>query len=79
MNTATEQEKEPQTVTEALSCPENEQWSATMQKEMESIHSNDVWDLVQLPENRKPVGSKWVFKKKTKADGSIERYKARLI
>ena len=50
-----------------------------MQKEMESIHFNDVWDLVELPENRKPVGSKWVFKKKTKADGSIERYKARLV
>ena len=43
-----------------------------MQKEMDSIYSNDVWDLVELPENRKLVGNKWVFKKKTKADGSIE-------
>ena len=50
-----------------------------MQKEMDSIHSNDVWDLVELPKSRKPVGCKWVFKKKTKSDGSIERYKARLV
>ena len=50
-----------------------------MQKEMESIYSNDVWDLVVLPKDRKPVGSKWVFKKKTKVDGSIEQYKARLV
>ena len=64
---------------EALNCSEKEQWEAAMQKEMDSIYSNNVWDLVELPENRKPIGSKWVFKKKTKADGSIERYKARLV
>ena len=34
---------------------------------------------MELPTNRTPVGSKWVFKKKTKADGSIEQYKARLV
>ena len=50
-----------------------------MQKEMESIHSNEVWDLVELPKDRKLVGNKWVFKNKTKADGLIERYKARLV
>ena len=50
-----------------------------MQKEMHSIHLNDIWDLVELPKDRKPIGCKWVFKKKTKSDGSIERYKARLV
>ena len=70
--------REPQTVKEALSCPEKEEWKVAMQKEMESIHSNEVWDLVELPKDRKLVGNKWVFKKKTKADGLIERYKARL-
>ena len=76
---ATELQKEPQTVREALNHPEQEHWKAAMQKEMDSIYSNDVWDLVELPENRKTVGNKWVFKTKTKADGSIERYKARLV
>ena len=77
--TATELGKEPETVTEALSSTEKEQWRTAMQKEMDSIHSNDVWDLVELPKGHKPVGSKWVFKRKTGADGSIERYKARLV
>ena len=76
---ATDLQKEPQTVKEALNCLEKEQWEAAMQKEMDSIYTNGVWDLVELPANRTPVGNKWVFKKKTKADGSIERYKARLV
>ena len=46
---------------------------------MKSLHDNDVWELVELPENRKPVGSKWVFKAKTDADGHVERQKARLV
>ena len=48
-------------------------------QEMESIYSNDVWDLVELPKSGKPVGNKWVFKRKTKVDGSIECYKTRLV
>ena len=50
-----------------------------MKEETKSIQENDVWDLVELPKDRKAVGSKWVFKVKTAADGSIERYKARLV
>lgn len=50
-----------------------------MQKEMDSIYSNDVWDLVELPKDCKTIGSKWVFKRKTNADGSIDHYKARLV
>ena len=57
---------------DTLSSTEKEQWRTAMQKEMDSIHSNDVWDLVELPKGHKPVGSKWVFKRKTGADGSIE-------
>ena len=76
---ATDLQKEPQTVKEALNCSEKEQWEAAMQKDMDSIYTNGVWDLVDLPANRTPVGNKWVFKKKTKADGSIEQYKARLV
>ena len=78
VNTA-QLQKEPQTVKEALDGSEKEHWEAAMQKEMDSIYSNDVWDLVELPANRKTVGSKWVFKKKTKADGTLERFKARLV
>ena len=38
-----------------------------------------MWELVELPDGRKPVGNKWVFKLKTDEDGRIERYKARLV
>ncbi len=47
-----------------------------MKAEMCSLRDNDVWEL---PKDRKPVGSKWVFKVKTNKDGDVERYKARLV
>ena len=50
-----------------------------MDTEMKSMEENDVWDLVPLPAGRKIVGSKWVYKVKTGADGLIQRYKARLV
>ena len=50
-----------------------------MNKEMASIKANDVYDLVELPKDRKEVGSKSVYKRKINADGSVERYKARLV
>ena len=74
-----EQEREPMTVKEALDSSEKDKWRYAMQKEIESMHTNDVWDLVKLPRDRQVVGNKWVFKKKIGADGSVERYKARLV
>jgi hypothetical protein len=71
--------QEPHTVEEVLSTPEKVQWVKAMEKEMKSLQENEVWDLVELPRGRKPVGSKWVFKVKTDEDGNIERYKARLV
>ena len=46
---------------------------------MKSLKDNDVWDLVELPPGRKTVQSKWAYKMKTGADGTVERYKARLV
>ena len=43
------------------------------------ILSNHTWELVDLPPGNKPLGSKWIFKKKIKADGTIDKYKARLV
>eukprot|EP00253_Pinus_taeda_P006417 PITA_06417 len=50
-----------------------------MVDEMVSLHKNEAWDLVELPAGRKPIGNKWVFKKKTNAKGKVEKYKARLV
>ena len=50
-----------------------------MNEELNALHKNHIWDIVDLPPSQSVVGCKWVYKIKTKADGSIERYKARLI
>ena len=62
-----------------MSSPEKEKWKEAMQKEMKSIDTNKVWELVKLPKGKKTIGCKWVYKRKTDADGSLERYKARLV
>jgi len=46
---------------------------------MESLHKNEALDLVELPARTKPISSKWVFKKKTNAEGKVEKYKARFV
>ena len=50
-----------------------------MNAEMQSMHDNQVWNLVNAPDNAKIVGCKWVFKKKTDMDGNVHTYKARLV
>ena len=49
-----------------------------MNEEYNSIMRNKPWDLVELPKDKVPIGSKWLFKYRRKADGSIETFKARL-
>ena len=46
---------------------------------MNSIKANKVWELVKLPEGKKTVGCKWIFKHKLDIDGSIERHKVHLV
>ena len=50
-----------------------------MEKEIDSPKTNEVYDLVELPKDRKAGGSKWVYKCKINADGSVGRYQARLV
>ena len=50
-----------------------------MQQEIDSIQKNHTWDLVDLPQGKKHTGTKWVFWIKTKSNGAIDRYKARLV
>ena len=70
---------EPATMNEALVHPDKAKWMNAMEKEIEALHANDMWDLVELCEGRKAVGSKWVFKLKLNADEVMERRKARLV
>ena len=50
-----------------------------MGKEYSSLMNHGTWDLVDLPEDRNLVGCKWVFKTKRKANGEIDKFKARLV
>ena len=54
-------------------------WIEAINDEVESILQNHTWELVDLPPGSKPLGYKWIFKKKMKADGSINKYKAKLV
>ena len=50
-----------------------------MKEEFKSLTQNKTWTLCKLPQNRKAINSKWVYKIKTKSDSTIERFKARLV
>ena len=50
-----------------------------MRSEMESMEINSVWTLVDPPKGIKPIGCKWIFKRKIGADGKVATYKAHLV
>ena len=50
-----------------------------MQEEYSSIMKNDVWEVVPRPEGKSVVTSRWLYKVKHAADGSIEKFKARFV
>jgi hypothetical protein len=70
---------EPKSVDEVVDSTEGKLWKDAMVKEMESLYKNETWDLVKLLSGRKPVGSKWVFKKKMNIVGQVEKFKAHLV
>ena len=54
-------------------------WLEAMKFEIDSMYQNQVWDLVDAPERIKPIGCKWIYKRKTDTEGNIQTYKARLV
>ena len=50
-----------------------------MQDEMDSLHENYTYDLVELLKGKRALRNKWVFKLKNGEDGSSPRYKARIV
>jgi len=63
-------------VKEAVDSEDGKLWEKAVVDEMASLHKNEAWDLAELSAGRKPIGNKWVFKKKTNAEGKVEKYKA---
>ncbi|KAA0065527.1 putative mitochondrial protein [Cucumis melo var. makuwa] len=52
---------------------------ATLMEEIRALEKNKTWNLYSLPKGHKTVGCKWVFTLKYRADGTIDRHKARLV
>ena len=68
--------QEPQTFHEASSNP---LWQQAMKEELDALHKTGTWDLAYLPFRKSAIGCKWVYKIKTRSDGTVDRYKARLV
>ena len=69
----------PMNYEDAMMIPDSTKWLEAMKSEMGSMYENKVWTLVDLPDDRQTIENKWIFKKKTDADGNVTIYKARLV
>ncbi|XP_067930506.1 uncharacterized protein [Watersipora subatra] len=52
---------EPRSYSEAIASPHSKDWLAAAKCEYQSLIDNDTWELVELPERRRAIDSKWVF------------------
>ncbi|KAL0290030.1 UNVERIFIED_CONTAM: Retrovirus-related Pol polyprotein from transposon TNT 1-94 [Sesamum angustifolium] len=72
-------DEDPKTYVEAITSIDSSFWKEAIKNELDSIMTNHTWDLVDLPVGSKPIKCKWIIKKKIKPDGSIDKFKARLV
>ncbi|GJW48111.1 zinc finger, CCHC-type containing protein [Tanacetum coccineum] len=72
-------EDDPKTFDEAMKSRDVAFWKEAINDEMDSIMGNNTWVLANLPPGCKPLGCKWIFKRKLKVDVTIEKFKARLV
>ncbi|GAA0186721.1 transmembrane signal receptor [Lithospermum erythrorhizon] len=67
---------EPKSFKEAM-C--DSRWRAAMQTEIQALENNSTWTLASLPPGKKALGSRWIYKVKHRSEGTVERFKARLV
>lgn len=70
---------EPTTLAEALRRPDGDKYLESAIEEVRAHLENGTWKVVRLPQGKRAIGSRWVFKIKRTSDGSIERYKGRIV
>ena len=64
---------------EAMMSPDSDKWLEAMKSKIRSMYENKVWTLVDLPDDRRAIENKWIFKRNTDADGNVTVYNARLV
>jgi hypothetical protein len=69
-------DNEPKSIREAINSTEGKLWKDAMVEEMEPLHKNHTWNLVELPNGSKLIGSKWMFKKKLNDTSQVDKFKA---
>lgn len=67
---------EPTTYQQAITDPN---WCKAIQAELTALEANNTWVITDLPPQKKKIGCKWIFRVNYKADGSLDKYKARLV
>nr|GEY37460.1 zinc finger, CCHC-type [Tanacetum cinerariifolium] len=70
---------DPRTYNEAMQSRDDAFWKEVIDDEIGSIMENNTWVLSDLPPSCKPLGCKWIFKRKMKVDGIIDKFKAQLV
>ncbi|KAG2927782.1 hypothetical protein PC110_g1843 [Phytophthora cactorum] len=70
---------DPKNYRQAMRDPRVEKWKEAMRTEIAALEHNDTWEVIVMPRDSKQLHSKWVYKLKLYDDGTIERYKARLV
>lgn len=73
------EQEEPKNYEEAMESADSKKWLHAMKSKIGFIHEKQVWNLVDIPEGRKIMANKWIFKKKTNVDGNVVVHKARLL
>ena len=68
--------KEPRSYKQAMS---DDRWKMAMGTEIDAQEENHTWTIEDLPPGKRAIGSQWVYKVKHNSDGTVERYKARLV
>ena len=68
--------KEPDSYAKVILDP---RWQKAMQAEFDTLKANNTWVMCPLPPGKVPIGCKWVYKVKLKANGSVDSYKAFLV
>ena len=70
---------DPRTLKEALKRPDADKWYHAAAEEVQSLIENGTFRVRERLSTDKPIGARWVLRVKRKADGSIERYKGRVV